>query len=125
LRLIQEAASLPPLVSLFGACPRSLVIEELSALLCALAAAGLRGFLIQLFLEAACDAGAGVTAYLNQHWIPGSPRRPALAHVLAGSAGSESLKAGAGHPLIRGVQGLALHGEVDFLRFDFTAAIMG
>ena len=38
--------------------------------------------------EAACDVGAGVMAYLNQHWIPGSPRRPAVAHVLAGSAGT-------------------------------------
>lgn len=29
-------------------------------------------------LEVACDLRDGVTAYLNQHWIPGSPRRPAL-----------------------------------------------
>ena len=52
-------------------------------------------------------------AYLNQHWIPGSPRRPALVQSWAGLPARDSLKAGAGHPLIRGVQGLAAHGEVD------------
>lgn len=29
-------------------------------------------------LELACNAGVVAKAYLNQHWIPGSPRRPAL-----------------------------------------------
>jgi hypothetical protein len=49
-------------------------------------------------------------AYLNQHWIPGSLRRPAL--VLSVGFGSlDSLKAGAGHPPIRGVQGLARTAE--------------
>src|SRR6202162_78012 len=45
-------------------------------------------------------------AYLNQHWIPGSPRRPALVPSV-GFGPLDSLKAGAGHPPIRGVQGLA------------------
>ncbi|HXO05799.1 MAG TPA: hypothetical protein VN884_09240, partial [Candidatus Sulfotelmatobacter sp.] len=49
-------------------------------------------------------------AYLNQHWIPGSPRRPALAPS-AGLGWLDSLKAGAGHPPIRGVQGLARTAE--------------
>lgn len=52
-------------------------------------------------------------AYLNQHWIPGSPRRPALVQSWAGLPARDSLKAGAGHPLIRGVQGLVTHGGVD------------
>ena len=45
-------------------------------------------------------------AYLNQHWIPGSPRRPALVPSV-GFGPLDGLKAGAGHPPIRGVQGLA------------------
>jgi len=36
-------------------------------------------------VEAACEAGDGVTAYLNQHWIPGSPRRPALVQSSLGN----------------------------------------
>ena len=75
--------------------------------------------------EVACDLRDGVTAYLNQHWIPGSPRRPALAHVLAGN-GRESLKAGAGHPLfLSGVQGLALHDEADASLFIFSSIQFG
>ncbi len=49
-------------------------------------------------------------AYLNQHWIPGSPRRPALVPSV-GFGPLDSLKAGAGHPPIRGVQGLARTAE--------------
>ena len=49
-------------------------------------------------------------AHLNQHWIPGSPRRPALVPFV-GFGQLDSLKAGAGHPLIRGVQGLARTAE--------------
>jgi hypothetical protein len=49
-------------------------------------------------------------AYLNQHWIPGSPRRPALVPSV-GLGPLDSLKAGAGHPPIRGVQGLARTAE--------------
>ena len=72
-----------------------------------------RRFLLQYRVELACNAGDVAKAYLNQHWIPGSPRRPALVQSWAGLPARDSLKAGAGHPLIRGVQGLAAHGEVD------------
>ena len=49
-------------------------------------------------------------AYLNQHWIPGSPCRLALVPSV-GFGLLDSLKAGAGHPPIRGVQGLARTAE--------------
>jgi len=40
-----------------------------------------------MFEEMACDAGDVAKAYLNQHWIPGSPRRPVLVQLrLAGEA---------------------------------------
>src|SRR6266481_2525169 len=70
-------------------------------------------FLLQYRVELACNAGDVAKAYLNQHWIPGSPRRPALVQSWAGLPARDSLKAGAGHPLIRGVQGLVTHGGVD------------
>jgi hypothetical protein len=70
-------------------------------------------FLLQYRVELACNAGDVAKAYLNQHWIPGSPRRPALVQSRDGLPSRDSLKAGAGHPPIRGVQGLVTHGEVD------------
>src|ERR1700734_1847743 len=64
-------------------------------------------FLLPYTTELACNAGVVAKAYLNQHWIPRCPRRPALVHVLRRFAGRESLKAGVGRRPIRGVQGLA------------------
>src|SRR5215469_12971465 len=61
----------------------------------------------------ACDAGDVAKAYLNQHWIPGCPRRPALAHVPGRYADRKSLKAGAGLPPIKWGSGPSAHGEVD------------
>jgi hypothetical protein len=74
---------------------------------------GCPGFPATMFREMACDAGDVAKAYLNQHWIPGCPRRPALVHVPSGLPARKSLKAGAGRPPIKWGSGPSTHGEVD------------
>jgi hypothetical protein len=70
--------------------------------------------------EAACDVGAGVTAYLNQHWIPREPPSSCrCACPRRFRRYGKALKQAQGTHLFVGVQGLALHGEVDFLRYNF------
>jgi hypothetical protein len=83
------------------------------------------GFPATITREMACDAGDVAKAYLNQHWIPGCPRRPALVHVPGRFAVRKSLKAGAGRPPIKWGSGPSAHGEVDrsseSTEFDLSA----
>ena len=52
--------------------------------------------------ELACDAGDVAKAYLNQHWIPGSPRRPALVQARPACRTASALKQAQGTHLFVG-----------------------
>lgn len=65
----------------------------------------------------ACDAGACCESLFEPTLDPREFQ--SSCRCARPGFGQGSLKAGAGHPPIQGVQGLVTHGEADFLRFVF------